>query len=241
MDTAQDNDTIKAYEPSGSHYDYVKDDDLMVADYRRKPREYLFIDDSGDAGLSTSNTDYLIFAAVIVVDEDSKDVLEEAINSFRRSLGWNELDEFKFAKTNKNTLAELINSIKAFEFKAYVVVFDKREVDLSYTVKENISIYEYVLKELLIRVGKNNQFITIDGTTGKKYEKETRTYLRQALRENGIMNTNIRFVDSRKEPLVQLADIIAGAIACSYKDKPDAKRFLKMLEGKLIKTDKIKL
>ena len=35
-------------------------------------KQYIFIDDSGDAGLQNSNTDQLIVAAVIIVDENKK-------------------------------------------------------------------------------------------------------------------------------------------------------------------------
>ena len=101
--------------------------------------------------------------------------------------------------------------------------------------------YSYVLKELLLRIGKNNQDIKVDGTIGKKYAKALRAYLRQSLREKGVIDTSIRFVDSRKEPLIQLADIVAGAVARSYKDKPDAQKYLKMLESKIIKVNEIYL
>lgn len=41
-------------------------------------------------------------------------------------------------------------------------------------------------------------------------------------------------MDSRKEPLVQLADLIAGSVARSYgKNKTDRKDYLKLLESKM--------
>ena len=202
-------------------------------------RRYIFLDDSGDTGLRNSNTDQFIVAAVIVTDEEKKKLLTEAINLFRRRLGWVELHEFKFSKTEKVILVELIDFIKGFDFEAYVVVLDKKEVDVNIVPKEKISIYNHVLKELLLRVSRSNQVVTIDGKIGKKYDKQVQAYLRQNLRERGVRNTSIKFVDSRKEPLVQLADIIAGAVARSYKDKTDAGKYLKLLEDKIIKIDKI--
>jgi hypothetical protein len=118
-------------------------------------------------------------------------------------------------------------------------VLDKRKVKISsYTNKKN-SLFGYVLQELLLRIGKNNQDIKVDGTIGKKYAKILRAYLRQSLREKGIIEINIRFVDSRKESIIQLADIVAGAIARSYKDKTDAQIYLKLLESKINKIDEI--
>ena len=204
-------------------------------------KEFIYVDDSGDAGLKDSNTDRLIVAAVIMIDESKRTALSDAIDLFRSELGWHELDEFKFTKTNKNIVVDLIEHIKSFDYKAYAVVLDKTEVDIESIPKDKISVYNHVLKELLIRVGKNDQNITIDGKYGKKHDAQVRVYLRKQLRENGVTSTNIKFVDSRKDSLVQLADIVVGAIARSYKDKADSQRYIKLLKSKIIKIEKISI
>jgi len=204
-------------------------------------KQYIFIDDSGDAGLGNSNTDQLIVAAVIVVDENKKELLEDAINLFRRRLGWVDLHGFKFSKTEKSILVELIDFVKHFDFKAYAVVLDKKNIDSSNIIKSKMSVYNHTIKELLLRVSKSNQIVVIDGKATKSYAEKVRTYLRQSLKENGIDNTSIRFVDSRKDSIIQLADIVAGAIARSYKDKTDAKRYLSLLKDKIIRIDEIRL
>jgi len=202
-------------------------------------KEFIYIDDSGDAGLKNSNTDKLIIAAVIIIEEDKKAVLNDAINLYREQLGWNELDEFKFAKTNKTILVDLINYIKNFDYKVYVVVLDKSEIDIDRIPKDKISIYNHVLKELLLRVCKDKQNITIDGKYGKKHDAEVRVYLRKQLRNNGITGTRIKFIDSRKDSLVQLADIVVGSVARSYKNKIDSQRYIDLLKDKIIKIEKI--
>ena len=202
-------------------------------------KEFIYIDDSGDAGLKNSNTDKLIIAAVIIIEEDKKAVLNDAINLYREQLGWNELDEFKFAKTNKTILVDLINYIKNFDYKVYVVVLDKSEIDIDRIPKDKISIYNHVLKELLLRVCKDKQNITIDGKYGKKHDAEVRVYLRKQLRNNGITGTRIKFIDSRKDSLVQLADIVVGSVARSYKNKTDSQRYIDLLKDKIIKIEKI--
>jgi len=88
-------------------------------------------------------------------------------------------------------------------------------------------------------VSDNNSLITIDGKTGRQYDKQVRVYLRKSLRENGIMNSRIRFVDSREDSLIQLADIIAGAVARTYKNKTDSQKYIKLLAKKIISIDEI--
>ena len=204
-------------------------------------KEFIYIDDSGDAGLKDSNTDKLIVAAVIMVDESKRTALSDVINLFRSNLGWHELDEFKFTKTNKNIVVDLIDHIKSFDYKAYAVILDKTEIDIERIPKEKISVYNHVLKELLLRVGKNDQSIMIDGKYGKKHDARVRVYLRKHLKANGIQSTSINFVDSRKDSLVHLADIVVGAVARSYKDKADSQRYIKLLKSKIIKIEKISI
>ena len=176
-----------------------------------------------------------------MVDEEKKKLLAEAINLFRRRLGWVELHEFKFHKIEKRILVDLIDFVKGFDFKAYAVVLDKRNIDPSHVQNSKISLYNHTLKELLLRVSKNDQVVVIDGEAAKKHAGKVRAYLRQNLRANGIEKVSIRFVDSRKDSLVQLADIIAGAIARSYKDKTDAQKYLELLKDKIVKIDEITL
>ena len=204
-------------------------------------KRYITIDASGDAGLQDSDTDQLVVAAIITDDEDRAILLREAIDLFRRSLGWADLNEFKFSKTEKGILLELINVIKDYDFSAYVVVLDKTKNNIESIPKGKVPIYNQVIKELLLRVSKDNQLVTIDGKTGKRYDKQVRVFLRQCLRENGIINSRIRFVDSREDSLVQLADIVAGAIARTYKNKPDARKYAKLLQGKITSIDEITL
>ena len=206
---------------------------------REGATEYIFIDDSGDTGLERTNTSQFILAAIIVNNEEVKKSLEDEINQFRKRLGWNELDEFKFAKTNKKILTELIDSLKGTNYIAYAVIINKNDVDPNYNTNGKNSLYMRALKELLLKIGKNNQDIKIDGTTDKSNSKALRKYLRQNLREKGVLSANIRFVDSRKEPIIQLADIVAGAVARSYKEKTDAQKYLKLLKNKIISIDEI--
>jgi len=214
-----------------------------IGTYDKMPsmREFIYVDDSGDAGLRNSHTDKLIVAAVIIIDEDKRAALNDAINLYRKDLGWHELDEFKFAKTNKAILVDLIKHIKDYDYKAHVVVLDKNEIDIDSIPKEKVSVYNHVLKELLLRVGKDRQFITIDGKHGKKHDAKVRVYLRNQLKENGIMSTDIKFVDSRKDSLVQLADIVVGAVARSYKDKSDSQRYIELLKEKILDIEKISI
>jgi len=89
-------------------------------------------------------------------------------------------------------------------------------------------------RELLLKLELSEPNIIIDGVTDKKHIQNTRTYLRQALGQQGVGKCKIGFVDSRKNVVVQLADIVAGSIARSFdKKKTDYKDYLELLEPKI--------
>jgi len=197
-------------------------------------RDFVYIDDSGDPGFKKSSSSHFIIAAVLLLDEDKKQLLNDAITLFRRNLGWHELEEFRFKITNKKTILRLIDFVRPFDFTAYAMVLDKSKIDPEDIPKDKASLYYYTIKELLLKLNLTNPVITIDGRAGKQYSKEIRTYIRQGLREKGVENTRIFLVDSRKNALVQLTDIIAGAVARSYRtDKTDAQAYKNALGDKI--------
>ena len=198
-------------------------------------KSYIIIDDSGDPGLKDSNTARFIVAAVVVANRENLEKLSTGLAAFRAGLGWGELDEIKFTKTRKSIVKDLLRFACRFDFKAYAAVVDKTKV----TEKSMLpggSLYNYAIKELLLKLKLSEAVVVIDGSIGKQHAMATRTYLRQALKQHGIIRCEFAFVDSRKDALVQLADVVAGSVARSYDMvKTDRKDYLKLLKPKIKK------
>jgi len=97
------------------------------------------------------------------------------------------------------------------------------------------TLHNYVIKELLLKLELSEPVIFIDGVTDKKHIQKIRAYLRKALKLNGVEKSKISFVDSRKDVMIQLADIVAGSIARSFdKQKSDHNEYIKLLETKIV-------
>ena len=179
--------------------------------------QHIFIDDSGDPGLKKSNTFLLVVAAVVIINYENVVSLSTAINGFREALRWNKLHEFKFNSTEKRIVKDLLRIVSHFEFTAHAVIIDKTKIVNSLQLPPNENLYNFAIKELLLKLKLSAEsIIVIDGVADKNQIQRMRTYLRQALKQQGVEKCKINFVDSRKEPLVQLADIIAGSVARSY-------------------------
>jgi hypothetical protein len=197
-------------------------------------KQFIFIDDAGDPGLKESSTSRLVIAAVIIIERENLSELNAAINGFRAGLGWNELDEFKFSSTNKRVIKELLKHLSRFDFKSYAVYIDKAKIPKSAQFSSSETLYNYAIKELLLKLKLYEPNIVIDGVADKKPAQRTRTYLRKALRQNDVTKCKISFVDSRKNSMVQLADIVVGSIARSFDDtKADQNDYIKLLKGKI--------
>jgi len=197
-------------------------------------KQFVFIDDSGDPGLIKSSTRNFIVAAVLVVTSENYVKLMTALSGFRAGLGWSELDELKFNKTRKSVIKNLLKYIRQFEFESFALVVDKSKMTIPPQLSSGETLYQYAIKELLIRLNLNEPIIFIDGVSDKKHIQHTRAYLRQALRQHGVTKCKITFVDSRKDVLVQLADIVAGSIARSYdQEKTDQNDYVELLRPRL--------
>ena len=59
-----------------------------------------------------------------------------------------------------------------------------------------------------------NASIKIDGSGDKEFKKALTSYLRKHVGEHKIKK--FKFIDSQQDSLIQLADMVVGAIARSY-------------------------
>jgi len=193
--------------------------------------QFLFIDDSGDVGLKPTSSSRFLIAAVLVTDILTRDEIALVIRKFRESLGWHELHEFKFNSARKDIVLNLLNLVKIFDFQIFAMVVDKKK----FTKKSGgkMPLYNFAIAQLLRKIAPENCEICIDGRDNKKYLRETRTYFRQSLPDK---TAKIQFVDSRKNDLIQLADVVAGAISRSLSEKGDAKKYVKIIRDKIKET-----
>lgn len=190
----------------------------------------VFVDESGDPGLSVSRSSHFIIAAVVVVDETEDVLIRAKIREYRRSLGWRDDHEFKFNKVNKTIAKNLIKLLSPYDYKVYAVVLNKNS---QITPDNRYTLYNQVLVELVKRLDMANVNIRVDGDVGKTYRKKTLTFLRRELSGKTKIST-LRYEDSRKVDELQLADIAAGSINRSLSDKKDAGDYVKLFGDKII-------
>jgi hypothetical protein len=183
----------------------------------------VFIDESGDPGFKTSRGSSLHFVVALVVFDDELDAEEAAlkIKRLRKSLGLSDQFEFKFNKCKKALRLSFLEDIKSCKFKIRAIVFDKESMYSNYLRNNKDNFYNFALRQVL----DHNQNtiidakIRLDGLGEKSFRQQLTTYLRQCLnsRTKRVMK-NLRFKDSKRDVLIQMADMIAGSLR-RYFDK----------------------
>jgi hypothetical protein len=200
--------------------------------------QLIFIDESGDPGLTGDRSSNFVVAAVVIIDDETDDIMIRGkMKDFKRTAGLTDQYEFKFSKTRKDIVKNLIQQLTQYNFKIYGVILDKENSKLP-NANSRYSLYNSVLVELLRSIDVASAKICIDGEVGKKYKKNTTSFLRHELNDS-MHITNIRYADSQKVDELQLADIVAGAINRSLSNKKDAKDYLKLLKDKIVEIRKL--
>ncbi len=191
----------------------------------------VLIDESGCPGfkLAKGSTPYFVIGMVIFKDLAQAELTSKTISELRQSLSIN--PEFKFSKTRFEIKDKFFNSICQYNFEVRALVIDKSKLYSPKLRSNTDAFYNYFLKSLMQYDNDilQNASIKIDGSGDKEFKKALTTYLRQFIGQNKIKK--FKFINSRNDNLIQLADMIVGAIARSYSEKrTNGSRWLNVLK-----------
>ena len=76
--------------------------------------------------------------------------------------------------------------------------------------------------------------ISLDGSGNKSFRKKSTAELRRAINKNNYRMVDFRLVDSKDDVLIQLADMIAGAINAKYdKSKRLKHDYIRMIKNRI--------
>jgi len=171
-------------------------------------------DEAGDVSLNFEKGASRYFVPVLISTQ-SPDVLREILASLRQGIGVSAAHEFKF---HKMTSAEIRNQVfltlARADFEAWALVVDKTRLPKIFENTDGITRYTHFVTELLSvipsKLQKNATLILDEfGST-----PDLRTELRHAMVARHMPRLFKRVIirPSNKESLIQVADLIAGAI-----------------------------
>jgi hypothetical protein len=190
----------------------------------------VFIDESGDPGfkLDKGSTPVFVVAMIIFADGRAAEQTERVIRDAQARLRVK--PEFKFGKASDQVRDGFFAAVRGCPFAVRAIVVRKdvvRSPNLR-TDKENF--YRFFIRQMMTYDGGEllHARMVIDGSGDREFRRDLGSALK---RQVGQKLKEVRFSDSRLNPLVQLADMCAGAIARSYRHNrgTDPGRWRRML------------
>lgn len=193
----------------------------------------VLIDESGCPGFKLTNgsTRYFLVAMIIFTDFLEAEKTSKAIADLRKKL--NIYPEFKFSKSHSLIKDSFFETISHYAFDVRVLVIDKTTIYSSKLREDTDAFYNYFVKLLIQYDGAilSNASIKIDGSGNREFKQKLSTYLRQQIGQHKIKK--IQLIDSKKDNLIQLADMVVGAVSRHYSQKrTDASRWFMILKSK---------
>lgn len=195
----------------------------------------ILIDESGDAGFKVAkgSTPHFVVAMVIFRDLRQAELASVAIGHARERLRVK--PEFKFNKCAAVVRDGFFEAVRPFHFTVRALVVDKARIYSTDLRGSANRFYSYFVR-LLIRHDADllaGARVKIDGQASDDLRRDLAAALRQ--QQSALKIANVKFADSHRDNLIQLADMAAGAVARSYRTdgRKDADRWRKMLASKI--------
>lgn len=198
----------------------------------------VFIDDSGDPGFKIDKGSSRAFVICCVIFDDELEAEKTAvcIKELKRELKKSDKYEFKFNKCSKEYRLKFLSAVKKFNFRIRAIIMAKEVIYSDELKNDKTSFYNYTIKTVLKHSsGKiRNAKVRLDGHGDRIFRRELLAYLRRSLDDvDKKMIKNLRFRDSNRDVLIQLADMIAGSInKTSQKEKTDQNDYWDVIKSK---------
>ncbi|MGF7060388.1 hypothetical protein HNR33_004080 [Brassicibacter mesophilus] len=204
--------------------------------------KYAFIDECGNFGFDfnkSGNSSHFIITA-IVVDKDSVQELRKSIDNIRRKYFQN--GEIKSSKVSRNNHArrfQILNDIVKYDFRIISLVVDKRKIKSDTSglrFKKPFIKYLHNLLYKELRLVYPCLEIYADEHGSENFMKEFANYVYKTKNLMLFDTFFFKYVNSKEEPLVQLADFIGGTISYGFENDKICKEyrgFYRLIENKI--------
>ncbi len=190
-----------------------------------------YIDESGDPGFKPGRSDYFQLCAVTVRSAKDAEKMRVAVGQLKFALKMPTDREFKFSETGSlpKRRDAFFNAVMQFPWHFAAAAVDKRVI--SHDAQSNATCYEYASTAIATLL--RSQYKARWLADGDGYRKETvivddnkdRGYLAtlsEAFRPLGSAEVpaitlvgKVKFADGQSEVLLQLADMLSGAVYAS--------------------------
>lgn len=188
----------------------------------------VLIDESGCAGfkLGKGSTPFFVVSMVIFHDFKEAERTSQTIAQTRERLRVK--PEFKFSKCHDTARDEFFRAVAPHDFVVRAIVVEKEKIYSTHLRRSSDSFYNFFVQSLM----KHNDAlrdanVKIDGSGDREFRRAFESYIRQQIGTGKVKK--LTFVNSKKDNLIQLADMVCGAVARKYSQRDNRDRWSAML------------
>jgi hypothetical protein len=150
---------------------------------------------------------------------------ERRIIELRARLHLGDRFEFHFSKLRQDYREAFMRAIAPVEFSYFAVTINKKEL-VAGDFKHEEALFRHTCS-LAFECAKpylQRATVIIDGSAGRVFKRELATYLRQSVKADTLSSVvhKVKIEDSARNNLLQMVDMICGAVARTHTARPDA-------------------
>lgn len=182
-----------------------------------------FIDESGDPGMKVGqgSSRFLTVAIVLFQDKDEANKCDAEIDELRKSLSLKSNFEFHFVHCSHNKRIKFYTCVSKSVFHYWTITIDKTKIyGRGFNYKE--SFYKFACKLVFNNARKylENAIVIFDKSGSREFNKELQTYIKKQMNEkDSVKVKRVKSQASHKNNLIQLADMVCGAVSYSLRKK----------------------
>jgi hypothetical protein len=187
-----------------------------------------FVDESGDTGLKLGKGSSRYFTVTVVLFRDNEEarMCDRRIELLKHELGVPERFEFHYDGASSRFKKTFFAAVMRYDFLYASITIDKERLyGEAFSHKE--SFYKYVCRLVFESIAPHLEqaIVIIDGQGSQKFRSELKAYLKSSIQHNRApCIKDVRLQDSHRNNLLQLADMICGAIAESLKSHAQSQK-----------------
>lgn len=199
----------------------------------------VFVDESGDTGLKldSGSSEFFTVTLVLFEDHDEAQACDDRITLLRRELNKADGFEFHFKENADSIRRAFLEAVLPYSFFYFAFVINKRRL-YGPGFAHKGPFYKYVCNLVFTNAKPHldNAIVRIDKCGDREFQEQLSAYLKRKINDKEASIRHIKKVStqaSHGNNLLQLADMVCGAVARSYRsDKKDADQWRRLIQAR---------
>jgi hypothetical protein len=195
----------------------------------------VFVDEAGDVGFKFLKGSSRLLVVTIVLFEEQEEAknCDLRIDLLREELQLPKKFEFHFNQNSPEIRKAFLQAVVPYNFFYFAIVIDKEKF-MTARIPTAEAFYRYACS-LVFEKAKpylNEAVVIIDGSGDRDFKRKLQHDLKIRINHPKAKTRYIKMIkvqDSEGNNLIQLADMICGAINRSFSEKPDALDYRKIV------------